>query len=97
MIVPVKKLTLALSLILGLTTSVSAGSHLPTGGEILQKGKILHKFPHIKTGGGFTTLEYIELFIMYDEDYYLCHVGYGNAHCAKKEIFGTSDIWITED
>ena len=86
-----KHLTLTLSLILGLATSVSAGSHLPTGGEILQKGKILYKFPLTRKAAGYTTLDYVELFIMYKENLYACILD-GRAHCSKQEIFETSDI-----
>ena len=38
---------LTLSLILGLGKSVSADDHLPNAGEILQRGKVLHKEVHL--------------------------------------------------
>lgn len=90
-------LILTLSLILGLATSVSAGSHLPTGGEILQKGKVLYKFPHIDKWSGGQALEKLEVWIMHKEEYYVCWVEPSRANCNRKEIFETSDIWKADD
>ena len=39
-------MVLTMSLILG-ATSVSADNHLPTAGEILQEGKVIHKEVHL--------------------------------------------------
>ena len=80
-----KHLTLTLSLILGLTTSVSADNHLPTAGEILRDGKILHKEVHLKRdhflydsnsakilGEHKTDVELIVYHVMHHYDYYSC-------------------------
>ena len=80
-----RHLTLTLSLILGLATSVSADNHLPTAGQILQEGKILHKEVHLKRdynlfdkdiaqilGEHKTDVDLIVYHVMYKYDYYSC-------------------------
>ena len=59
------RVTITLSLILGLGTSVSAQ---PAEGKILQKGKIIY-INEIKSFGKVEDLEY---HVMYKDRYYLC-------------------------
>ena len=59
------RVTITLSLILGLGTSVSAQ---PAEGKILQRGKIIY-INEIKSFGKVEDLEY---HVMYKDRYYLC-------------------------
>ena len=59
------RVTITLSLILGMGTSVSAQ---PAEGKILQKGKIIY-INEIKSFGKVEDLEY---HVMYKDRYYLC-------------------------
>ena len=59
------RVTITLSLILGLGTSVAAQ---PAEGKILQKGKIIY-INEIKSFGKVEDLEY---HVMYKDSYYLC-------------------------
>jgi hypothetical protein len=59
------RVTITLSLILGLGTSVAAQ---PAEGKILQKGKIIY-INEIKSFGKVEDLEY---HVMYKDRYYLC-------------------------
>ena len=59
------RVTITLSLILGLGTSVAAQ---PAEGKILQKGKIIY-INEIKSFGKVEDLEY---HVMYKDKYYLC-------------------------
>ena len=59
------RVTITLSLILGLGTSVAAQ---PAEGKILQKGKIIY-INEIKSFGKLEDLEY---HVMYKDRYYLC-------------------------
>ena len=60
-----RRVTITLSLILGLGTSVSAQ---PAEGKILQRGKIIY-INEIKSFGKVEDLEY---HVMYKDRYYLC-------------------------
>ena len=61
------RVTITLSLILGLGTSVAAQ---PAEGKILQKGKIIY-INEIKSFGKVEDLEY---HVMYKDLYYLCQI-----------------------
>ena len=60
-----RRVTITLSLILGLGTSVAAQ---PAEGKILQRGKIIY-INEIKSFGKVEDLEY---HVMYKDSYYLC-------------------------
>ncbi len=81
-----KNILLTILLILG-ATAVSADDHLPTAGEILQNGKVLHKEIHLKrdfkylnnkpdmTLNQYTTdVDLLVYHVLYQHDYFTCWV-----------------------
>ena len=81
-----KHILLTISLILG-ATAVSADDHLPTAGEILQNGKVLHKeihltrdFTYLNNKPDMTLNQYttdvglLVYHVLYQNDYFTCWV-----------------------
>lgn len=89
-----------MGLSLGLASSVSADDHLPTAGEILQEGRVLHKEVHLMRDAILveptmdvqryaSTVGMIAYHIIYDNEYYDC--------VTKANGFGTfTDINCTK-
>ena len=80
-----RHLLLTISLIFG-ATAASANDHLPAAGEILQRGKVVYEFPHIsKPVSNTEVLEFVLLYVIYEEEFYICDLSEFYALC---EIVG---------